>query len=204
MQFYHSLVTEKSYEFLQDLKRSYKFILIGGWAVYLYTRALKSKDIDIIVNYDELAKLREKFDVFKNNRLKKYEIKTGEFDIDIYLPHYSELGIDAEVIQKKSIARKGFVVPELEILFLLKLYAWGERRGSAKGRKDELDIFSLIFLPEFDSKKYLDQIKKIGMDKLHKDLVALIKNTSQIKELGINEQKMAKLKKIILKQCYNV
>jgi len=199
MQFYHSLVTEKSYKFLQSLKRDYQFILIGGWAVYLYTRALKSKDIDIIINYDELAKLREDFDVFKNDRLKKYEIKTGEFDIDIYLPHYSELGIDAQEIQKKSIAREGFIVPELEILFLLKLHAWGERRGSAKGRKDELDIFSLIFLPEFSSTKYLSQIKKHKMDKLHGDLMALIKNTSRIEELGINEQKMAKLKKIILK-----
>lgn len=200
MQFYHSLVTEKSYEFLQDLKRSYKFILIGGWAVYLYTRALKSKDIDIIIDYPELAKMREKNEVFKNDRLKKYEIKTGEFDIDIYLPHYSELGIDAQEIKKKSIAREGFVVPELEMLFLLKLFAWKNRRGSAKGRKDELDIFSLIFLPEFNSTKYLAQVKKLSMDKLHKDLVALIKNTSRIEELGINEQKMAKLKKIILKQ----
>ncbi|MCX6766906.1 MAG: hypothetical protein NT170_03990 [Candidatus Moranbacteria bacterium] len=200
MQYYYELITEKSYEFLQNLKRDYQFILIGGWAVYLYTRALKSKDIDIIVNYDELAKMRERFDVFKNDRLKKYEIKTGEFDIDIYLPHYSELGIDAQEIQRKSIAREGFVVPELEMLFFLKLFAWKNRRGSAKGRKDELDIFSLIFLPEFDSKKYLAQINKHKMDELHGDLVALIKNTSRIEELGINEQKMAKLKKIILKQ----
>lgn len=198
MQFYHSLVTEKSYVFLQSLKRSYKFILIGGWAVYLYTRALKSKDIDIIIDYSELAKMREKNEVFKNDRLKKYEIKTGEFDIDIYLPHYSELGIDAQEIQKKSIAREGFVVPELEMLFLLKLFAWKNRRGSAKGRKDELDIFSLIFLPEFSATKYLAQIKKFGMEELQKELVALIKNTSRIEELGINEQKMAKLKKIIL------
>jgi hypothetical protein len=204
MQFYHSIITEKSYEFLQDLKRDYKFILIGGWAVYLYTRALKSKDIDIIIDYPELAKMREKNEVFKNDRLKKYEIKTGEFDIDIYLPHYSELGIDAGDIQKKSIAREGFVVPELEMLFLLKLFAWRNRKGSAKGRKDELDIFSLVFLPEFDWKKYLVQIKKFGMGELHKDSAALIKNTSRIEELGINEQKMAKLKKIILKQYSNV
>jgi len=202
MQFYHSLVTEKSYEFLQSLKRDYQFILIGGWAVYLYTRALKSKDIDIIIDYGELTKLRESFDVFKNDRLKKYEIKTGEFDIDIYLPHYSQLGVDAQEIQKKSIAREGFVVPELEMLFLLKLFAWENPRGSAKGRKDELDIFSLIFLPEFDATKYLAQIKKLGMDKLHKDLAALVKNTSRIEELGIDEQKMVKSKKIILKTMF--
>jgi len=198
MQYYHELITEKSYKFLQNLKRDYQFILIGGWAVYLYTRSLKSKDIDIIVNYDELVKLRENFDVFKNDRLKKYEIKTGEFDIDIYLPRYSELGIDAQKIQKKSIAREGFVVPELEILFLLKLYAWGKRRGSAKGRKDELDIFSLAILPEFDWEKYAGYIAKYQLEETNRLFLDLIKKTSSIRELDINEQKMSKIRKDIL------
>jgi hypothetical protein len=41
----------------------------------LHSKALKSKDIDIIVGYDELEKLKNDFSVFKNGRLKKYEIK---------------------------------------------------------------------------------------------------------------------------------
>jgi len=47
-QFYQKIITEKSWEALTVFKKQFDFILIGGWAVYLYTHALKSKDIDII------------------------------------------------------------------------------------------------------------------------------------------------------------
>lgn len=198
MQFYHSLVTEKSYEFLRDLKRDYQFILIGGWAVYLYTRALKSKDIDIIIDYSELTKMREKYEVFKNDRLKKYEIKTGEFDVDIYLPHYSDLGIKAEAVVKGVVSREGFAMPEVEMLLLLKLFAWQERRGSAKGQKDELDILSLATLPEFDWKKYMGLVKKFDLRVHHKNFVDLLKNIRRVEVLDLNEQKMSKIKKNIL------
>ena len=40
MQYYHEIVTEKSFKFLQGLKKRYRFILIGGWAVFLYSRSL--------------------------------------------------------------------------------------------------------------------------------------------------------------------
>ncbi|HQO27670.1 MAG TPA: hypothetical protein PKX21_01230 [Candidatus Pacearchaeota archaeon] len=49
-QFYHHLVTEQSFKLLQELKRRLDFILIGGWAVFVYTQALRSKDIDIVVD----------------------------------------------------------------------------------------------------------------------------------------------------------
>jgi len=34
MQYYQDLITSKSFKILQDLKRNYKFILIGGWSVF--------------------------------------------------------------------------------------------------------------------------------------------------------------------------
>jgi len=198
MQYYHQLVTEKSFRFLQELKKDYRFVLIGGWAVFLHTHSLKSKDIDIIVDYDELVKLKDDYEVFKNDRLKKYEIKTGEFDIDIYLPHYSKLGVDIEWTKKRSAAREGFFVPELEVLFLLKLRAWKERRGSAKGRKDELDIFSLAALPEFDWKKFSNYVEEQELGEEKRLFADLLKKTGSVPELGINEQRMAKLRKYIL------
>lgn len=198
MQFYNDIITQKSFAYLQDMRKKYKFILIGGWAVYLYSKSLKSKDIDIIINYDVLAKMKETDEVFKNDRLKKYEINTGNFDIDIYVPHYSEIGIDPTEIQKYAISKGGFVVPVLEILLLMKLFAWHNRRGSAKGQKDELDIFSLAFLPEFDWKKYSEFVKKFNFSKYHKEFIKLLKSTRSIKELYVNEQKMAKLRKEIL------
>lgn len=201
MPFYHNIITEKSFLYLQELKRKYKFILIGGWAVFLYSKNLKSKDIDIIVEYNELAKIKENFKLlYKNDRLRKYEISKGNFDIDIYVPHYSELGISIEEIQKTAVNKEGFIVPSVEILFLLKLFAWHNRCGSTKGQKDELDIFSLAMLLEFDWKKYLQFINKFNFYEYHKNFIHLLKNAKNIKELGVNEQKLSKVKKEIFRK----
>ena len=194
-QFYHDLITEKSWQLLVELKKSYRFVLIGGWAVFLYTNSLKSKDIDIIIDYDELGRFKDQFTLLKNDRLKKYEIKAGNFDVDIYLPHYSDLGVDIKRVQETSVIRQGFGVPNLEILFMLKLYAWHNRRGSTKGQKDELDIFSLVFMPEFSWLSLSNLIKEYGFEKFYKSFFALIKQTSEIKELGVNAQAMSKFKK---------
>ena len=47
--YYQDLITEKSWQILIRLKSKIDFVLIGGWAVYLYTKGLKSKDIDIVI-----------------------------------------------------------------------------------------------------------------------------------------------------------
>lgn len=200
MQYYQDLITEKSFQYLQELKRDFNFVLIGGWAVFLYSQSLKSKDIDIIVDYAELAKLKEKYVVQKNYRLKKYEIKTGEFDIDIYLPHYSDLGVEIEEVVKPIAVREGFKVPSLEILFLLKLHAWQNRRGSIKGQKDELDLLSMAILPEFDWQKYPEAVKAFDFTELHELFLGSIGKLTEVKELELNQQKMSRVKKMILEK----
>lgn len=200
MQFYNDIITRRSFVYLQGLKKKYKFILIGGWAVYLYSKSLKSKDIDIIIDYDVLAKIKESDKIFKNERLHKYEINAGNFDIDIYVPHYSELGIEVAEIQNYVVNKEGFSAPVLEILLLMKLFAWHNRRGSSKGQKDELDIFSLAFLPEFNWKKYLEFVKKFNFSEYSKEFTQLLKRTHSIKELDVNEQKMSKIKKQIMSE----
>lgn len=72
-EYYHNLVTDKSFHILQNLKRRYDFILIGGWAVYFFTKSLKSKDIDCILDHTTLQKIRDAYTLVKNERLKKYE-----------------------------------------------------------------------------------------------------------------------------------
>lgn len=198
-EFYHNIITEKSFKLLQELRKNYDFILIGGWAVFLYSHSLKSKDINIIIDYPELAKTKEDYNVFKNDRLKKYEIKQGEIDVDIYLPYYSDLGIEVEKIRKRTVIREGFVLPEMETLLFLKLYAWQDRLGSVKGQKDEIDIFSLATLSEFNWQKYLEIIKEFGLEKEHQNFINLIKGTREVRMLGINEQKMSRIRKDILK-----
>ncbi|MEK7065057.1 MAG: hypothetical protein AAB963_01290 [Patescibacteria group bacterium] len=198
MQFYHDIVTDKSFHLLRGLKSKFSFTLIGGWAVFLYTQAMKSKDIDIIVDYGELSEFRQDYVLSKNERLKKYEIKQGEVDVDIYLPHYSDIGIPVERVSESSVSRGGFKVPQLEVLFLLKLYAYSARRGSVKGKKDEMDIFSLGFLPEFNWNKYKKLVAEFSFSNYHELFLSLLSGTQRVPELQINDQKMAKQRKLIL------
>lgn len=198
MQFYNDIITQKSFVYLQELSKKYNFILIGGWAVYLYSKSIKSKDIDIIVDYEVLAEIKKTNEIFKNDRLRKYEINEGNFDVDIYVPYYSELGVKIEEIRKNLFSKEGFTVPALEILLLMKLFAWHNRRGSSKGQKDELDILSLASLLEFDWKKYGKFVKKFDFSKYNEEFINLLKSVRGVKELGINEQRMSKIRKKIL------
>lgn len=199
-EFYQNLITEKSFKILQNLSREFKFILIGGWAVFLYTEALKSKDIDLIVGYDELEKLRQKFTIVKNDRLKKYEIKQEEVDIDIYLPHYSEIGLPVEAIGDHTTNREGFSVPKIEVLLILKQFVFNERRGSSKGEKDKLDILSLLGVGEINWNFYQELLKKYNIGEFKEKLINLLEETKDAPELGLNEYLAAKLKRETLNE----
>jgi len=144
MGFYHPDITEESWKVLLDLNKRYSFILIGGWAVWLYTRALKSKDIDIVVDFEELALLRKEYPLAKNPRLKKYELKRGTTDVDIYVLHYSEFGIPPHLVTSHVRSVEGFKVLAPEYLLVLKLAAAMNRELAAKGEKDRIDILSML------------------------------------------------------------
>ncbi len=199
-EFYHNLITDASFKLLQEIKGKFDFVLIGGWAVFLYTKALKSKDIDIIVDYDQLDKIRKEFEVFKNERLKKYEAKTGETDIDIYLPHFSNIGIPVEEIMNHTQMIEGFLAPIPEILLILKAYCFSSRKGSVKGNKDLIDIFSLLSKDIIDWQKYKEIIAEYNLENINQELKNLVSSQRSISELNLLNHKMAKLKRLILKE----
>lgn len=194
---YHDLITEKSWKVLQEFKRKFRFILIGGWAVYLYTQALKSKDIDLICQYEELQKLKEQYELIKNDRLKKYEIHIGEFDIDIYTPFFSELGIPAEDLETMTRVVEGFTVLEPEALLILKQKAYEERKHSHKGEKDKIDIIALL-RDAADFQKYKILIKHYKLSSYEKNLRHILEETQEAPELGLNKHAFAKLKSRLL------
>lgn len=197
-EFYHDLITEESFEILQILRKKFKFILIGGWAVFIYTKSLKSKDIDIIVDYDELEKIRKEYNIFKNDRLKKYEIKIDQTYIDIYLPYFSDLGLKAEEIKNYCKNIEGFLAPLPEVLLILKIYAYQNRKGTNKGGKDLVDIFSLLKNAGINWQKYKELIKKHNLKNLNEELENLIFSQKSIPELGLLNHKISKLKKEVL------
>lgn len=199
MNFYRDSVVQKSWELLTDLKREYKFVLIGGWAVWLYTRQLKSKDIDIVVDLPELEKLKNSYDIFKNGRLKKYEFRQGEVEIDVYTPYFSNPGIPAEDIAADARIVEGFRLPSRELLLGLKIAAWASRRASPKGKKDLIDIIGLLN----NSLINADRISKWLKHKEIKPKISLlaetIRSTTSVPELKLNLHQIARAKKRWLK-----
>lgn len=198
-EFYHQLITEKSFKILQNLKRKFKFILIGGWAIYLYTKALKSKDVDIIIDYNELEKFKKEFSIFKNERLKKYEAKLEQVDIDIYLPYFSDLAFPIEEIKNYLQSIEGFQVPIPEILLILKIKTYTERKGTTKGEKDFLDIFTLISNEKIDWQKYKELIETYKLKSLNQKLKEIIFSAKPIPQLNLLNHQISRLKNKILK-----
>ena len=127
--FWNSLLTEKSWDILIKIsKEKFNFIVIGGWAAYLHTNLHKSKDIDIaLTNIKDLDFLKQKYNLKKNNRLKKYEISFDEIDVDIYVPYFSELPIPIEDLEQYSTKIEGLNVVKPEILLILKQAAESDR-----------------------------------------------------------------------------
>lgn len=198
MPYYHDIITSQSWQELMRLKKLIPFVLIGGWATYLYTRALKSKDIDIAVDYPALAVIKDAYDVRKNDRLRKYEAVKGPVAIDIYLPHYSRLGIPVEEIMKRSRLIEGFSVVDSDLLVALKIVTLSERGRTAKGRKDFLDLIAFANAGLFNK----DEVTRILTT--HRQASALpsfhafLHETTRVPELGITTHRYAKLKKSLL------
>lgn len=197
MNFYHNLITEKSWRLLQALRKKYDFILIGGWAVFLYTKSLKSKDIDLVLEFSELEKLREEFEVSKNERLRKYEALREGMEIDIYTPFYSHLGLPVEDLKKFVVRLEGFKTVEKEILAVLKQEALMGRRDTVKGRKDLADLVCLFRLPNFNWEKYRKTASMYGLDGSSTAVLEMLKSTTKMDELGLNVHQMARLKRKI-------
>lgn len=156
------MLTRASWEKLQEMTREYDFVVIGGWAAFLWTGKHKSKDIDIVVDYEGLQKLKQDYDVRKNDRLRKYEIKLDKVDIDVYVPFYSRLAIPLEKLETVRI--QGVKTVTAEELLVLKQGAEIARRGSVKGRKDAIDILTLLFYGDVDFGKYRRLLRKHGLD----------------------------------------
>ena len=68
MEFWNSDITNESWRDLSVLSTKYNFILIGGWAIYTYTKLQKSRDIDMVVDYDQFKLLSVDFEMRKIHR----------------------------------------------------------------------------------------------------------------------------------------
>lgn len=196
MEFWNEAVTVKSWNLLLELKKlPIRFVLIGGWAAYLWARLHKSKDIDIVVSgFDGLEYLKKNYDLRKNEHLKKYEIIVDEIDVDIYVPHFSRLALPAEEILAQAVRVENVEVARPEALLILKQGAELDRRDSVKGVKDRIDIMALIIKVDMDWGLYFRLIEKHNLSGYFQRLKEIIAGFKDIKYLGLNPREF-KLKK---------
>lgn len=202
-EFWNESITQASWQKLQELSKEMSFTLIGGWAAWLWTKQHKSKDIDIIVDYKELEKIRQEYPLEKNDRLRKYEVKMQDFDIDIYLPHYSRLELPTEELLEEKVKIEGINTISCESLLILKQGAEIARRNSIKGRKDTIDIITLLLYAPISLEKYWKSLKEHGKESLKKELITEIqefegKESEQY--LGISFQQFQKWKREIVEK----
>jgi hypothetical protein len=200
MEFWHDVLIEKSWAVLLELRKRYEFILLGGWAVYLYTKALKSKDIAIIVDYNTLGLMGRELPLKKNERLKKYELLISDVEVDVYVPYFSNLGIPVEDVAANIRVLEGFKVPTPEVLLILKQAAEVERAGSVKGLKDRIDILALLIYSEIDFNTYLSLVNKYSLSSYRERLKNLVETADrEFKELGItNPRQIRQFRKKLL------
>ena len=180
--------------------KGFDFVVIGGWAAYLWTKMHKSKDVDIVIkNFEDLDLLKKNYNLVKNDNLKKYEIKFDEIDLDIYVPYYSKLSLPIEGLKNYFTTVEGFKVVIPEILLILKQGAELDRSNSIKGQKDRIDIMSLLFYSDIDFKKYNEILKRYNLDYL-KELKRIITAFKDVNHLNVNVKEFKKRKNKLLEE----
>jgi len=206
MEFWNEIAIDKSFKILQELRRKFDFVLIGGWAVYFLTKAIKSKDVDLIVDLEELTKLRTSIGMQKIDFLKKYEAKVEGVSIDIYVPYYSEFAIPPEEILKNTVRIENFRIPKPEILLILKQQAELQRRNSVKGQKDRVDILCLAKSGKVNWKNYKRFLKRFKLEEYENELKEIISSARiEFEYLGIrNLREVKKIKEGILKEMMTI
>jgi hypothetical protein len=196
MEFWNEAVTVKSWDLLLKIRQlPIRFVLIGGWAAYLWARLHKSKDIDIVVSgFDDLEYLKKNYDLRKNEHLNTYEIIVDEIDVDIYVPHFSKLALPAEEIIAQAVKVENIEAVRPEALLILKQGAELDRRDSVKGKKDRIDIMALIIKVDMDWALYFRLLEKHNLSNYFPRLKEIIAEFKDIKYLDLNPREF-KLKK---------
>ena len=126
-------------------------VFIGGIAVYLHARQAKlppwgvefSHDGDFYVSLADFSDLRDYEEVTPNRRLSKHQFIKNGIGFDVYLEHNNTLRVSYADAWAHSLVVENVRVVSLEHLLPLKLDAYSDRKGSAKGRKDERDLIRI-------------------------------------------------------------
>jgi len=191
-------VVERSWRVLGELRGFADFVLIGGWGVYLWTRKLKSRDIDVYIDQENFYRLQSEltfrgYALKRNVRLRKFEALISDVEVDVYTPFMSKLAVPcSDVFDRKMYSViEGFKVAVPEVLLLLKAQAALERWHAEKGLKDRVDIISLLKFADVKLDVLKQLLRKYDTQHKLRDVVmrAISESRIEYRYLGLAYEK---------------
>lgn len=131
-----------------------EIVLIGGVATYLHVQRRPrshlplemTHDTDAAISARGMGSLRDELPVTTNPRLHKEQVIVEDVDVDLYPQFVSRLRFSYEDLAPYAQRYRGFQIASVPQLLLLKLDAYEDRKGSAKGAKDRRDVGKLLVL----------------------------------------------------------
>lgn len=138
-------------------------VFIGGLAVYLHATNRNrgvpeaSHDSDLMVSLVDFGSLRDGFEVTRNKRLGKHQLIWENVEFDVYVEQQNNLRVPYDEAFMRRVTYGPINVACLEHLLVLKLDAYLDRKGSAKGHKDVRDIVTISQLARDGFEKQVAQ-----------------------------------------------
>ena len=183
-QFWNEEQTRRSMELLNRLSKDVDFVLIGGWAVFMYAKQQMSLDVDIAVAYDSLEYFR-RYGIgdYKNTRI-KYSIIDGTY-VDLFVENFSDKGMPFPIktVLDNYLTIEGIKVVDRELLLILKLWRYF-RPDQQKIRKDVLDVIALLLYGDIDLNRFkeLVELYKVPEGRSINVLLEYIDKTPQVQD----------------------
>ena len=131
-------------------------VFIGGIAVFAYAKskedtaefAAQSHDADFMILRSDFIDLRDITVMTPNKRLSKHQFVEAGFEFDVYVEGQTDLVVPVDEAVAHSEIRSELRVACIEHLLVLKAKALEDRRGTAKGNKDEDDMVRILLVAD--------------------------------------------------------
>ncbi len=149
-------------------------------------------DADFYISLADMADLRDIEEVTPNRRLSKHQMIKAGFEFDIYTERQSSLIVPYDMVAGYSVVYEGIRVAALEHLLVLKLEAFLDRKGSAKGEKDAKDLLRIAAVAARGEQEFRPELAAPFMRDEHIDLLEMVYRGPYATSLALGNAVQAK------------
>jgi hypothetical protein len=175
-------------------------VFIGGIAVYVHARNVEATselaefthDADFYISLADMGDLRDIEEVTSNRRLSKHQMIKQGFEFDIYTERQARLVVPYDAVLAASRLIGDIRVASLEHLLVLKLEAFADRSGSAKGDKDAKDVLRIAAVAARGDEPFRADLALPYLREEHLELLAAVERGPHATALALGNAKDAK------------